>query len=428
MRTNFSAEQMKTPLIQLANNILRRCVHCGFCNSTCPTYVLKGDELDGPRGRISMIKGMFERGGPASEKLTLHIDRCLSCLSCTSTCPSSVDYMHLVDKARIRIEETYIRPLFERVLRSLVANLLPNPKIFRLALIGAWIVKPLAQFAPGKLGAIAKLAPTQISPPSSVERPHIYLAKGTKRKRVALLTGCAQKVLDPEINEATIRLLTRHGCEVVVPAGSGCCGALVHHMGRVSDAEIQAKENIKAWEQVASVGGLDAVVINASGCGTVIKDYGFMFREDDAWVERAKKISDLAKDVTEVMIELGIEKSLDNTGLRVTYHSACSLQHGQKIKTQPVELLRAAGFDVHQPAESHLCCGSAGTYNIFQPEIAEQLLDRKVGNLQRTEPDVIAAGNIGCMLQLRGGMDAPVVHTVSLLDWATGGPKPERMA
>jgi glycolate oxidase iron-sulfur subunit len=336
--------------------------------------------------------------------------------------------MHLVDKARICIEETHVRPLFERVLRSLVANLLPNPKLFRLALIGAWVVKPLAQFLPGKLGAIAKLAPTQISPPSSVERPHIYPAQGTKRKRVALLTGCAQKVLDPEINEATIRLLTRHGCEVVVPAGSGCCGALVHHMGRVSDAEIQAKENIKAWEQVASTGGLDAVVINASGCGTVIKDYGFMFREDDAWVERANKISDLAKDVTEVMIELGVKKTIDNTGLRVTYHSACSLQHGQKIKTQPVELLQAAGFDVHQPAESHLCCGSAGTYNIFQPEIAGQLLDRKVGNLQRTEPDVIAAGNIGCMVQLRGGMDAPVVHTVSLLDWATGGPKPERMA
>jgi glycolate oxidase iron-sulfur subunit len=425
MRTNFSADQMKTPLIQLANDILRRCVHCGFCNSTCPTYVLKGDELDGPRGRISMIKGMFERGGPASDKLTLHIDRCLSCLSCTSTCPSSVDYMHLVDKARVRIEETHVRPLFERILRSLVANVLPNPKIFRVALIGAWVVKPLAQFLPGKLGAIAKLAPALIPSPSSADRPHVYPAKGKQRKRVALLTGCAQKVLDPEINEATIRLLTRHGCEVVVSAGSGCCGALVHHMGRESDAEVQVKANIEAWEQVAKTGRLDAVVINASGCGTVIKDYGFMFRENEAWVERAKNISSLAKDVTEIMTELGVNKSLHNTGLRVTYHSACSLQHGQKIKIQPVELLQAAGFDVRQPAEGHLCCGSAGTYNIFQPEIAEQLLDRKAGNLRRTEPNVIAAGNIGCIIQLRGGIDVPVVHTVSLLDWATGGPKPE---
>lgn len=425
MRTNFSPEQLKTPLIRLANDILRRCVHCGFCNSTCPTYVLLGDELDGPRGRISMIKGMFERGGPASVKLTLHVDRCLSCLSCTSTCPSSVDYMHLVDKARVRIEETHTRPLFERLLRNLVATLLPNPNLFRLALIGAWLVKPVARFLPGRLGAIAKLAPARIPSPSSLERPHVYPAQGTQRKRVALLTGCAQKVLDPEINEATVRLLTRHGCEVVVPMGGGCCGALIHHMGREDAAATQARANIEAWEQVAKSGGLDAVVINASGCGTVVKDYGFMFKEDDAWAERAANIANLAKDVTEVMADLGIGKIENSSGGRVTYHSACSLQHGQKIRTQPVELLKAAGFDVAEPAEGHLCCGSAGTYNIFQSEIADRLLDRKVTNLRQTEPDMIAAGNIGCMVQLRGGMNIPVVHTVSLLDWATGGPKPE---
>jgi glycolate oxidase iron-sulfur subunit len=421
MRTNFTADQLKTPLIQLANDILRRCVHCGFCNSTCPTYVLLGDELDGPRGRIAMIKGMLERGGPASVKLTLHVDRCLSCLSCTSTCPSSVDYMHLVDKARVRIEETHTRPLFDRLLRNVVANLLPNPKIFRVALIGAWLVKPVARFLPGRLGAIAKLAPARIPSPSSIDTPRVYPAQGVQRKRVALLTGCAQKVLDPEINEATVRLLTRHGCEVVVPSGGGCCGALVHHMGREAEAASQARANIVAWEQVAD---LDAVVINASGCGTVIKDYGFMFKDDDAWAERAAKISALAKDVTEVMVELGIEKLPDGPKGRVTYHSACSLQHGQKIRTQPVELLEAAGFDVSEPAEGHLCCGSAGTYNIFQSDIAGRLLERKVKNLQQTDPDMIAAGNIGCMIQLREGINVPVVHTVSLLDWATGGPKP----
>jgi glycolate oxidase iron-sulfur subunit len=422
MRTNFSTEQLKTPLIQLANDILRRCVHCGFCNPTCPTYVLMGDELDGPRGRIAMIKGMLERGGPASVKLTLHVDRCLSCLSCTSTCPSSVDYMHLVDKARVRIEETHTRPLFDRLLRNVVAKILPNPKLFRLALIGAWLVKPAAQFLPGRLGAIAKLAPARLPSPSSIDRPRIYPAEGAQRQRVALMLGCAQKVLDPEINEATVRLLTRHGCEVVVPSGGGCCGALVHHMGREADAASQARANIEAWEQVAD---LDAVVINASGCGTVIKDYGFMFKDDDVWAERAAKISGLAKDVTEVMAELGVDKSSDASGGRVTYHSACSLQHGQKIRTQPVELLKAAGFDVSEPAEGHLCCGSAGTYNIFQSDISGRLLDRKVKNLQQTEPDMIAAGNIGCMIQLREGINIPVVHTVSLLDWATGGPKPE---
>ena len=422
MQTNLPESFIATDRGRRANEILRSCVHCGFCNATCPTYQLSGDELDGPRGRIAMIKGMFERGGPASVKLTLHVDRCLSCLSCTSTCPSSVDYMHLVDKARVRIEETHTRPLFDRLLRNVVAKLLPNPKLFRLALIGAWLVKPVARFLPGRLGAIAKLAPARIPSPSSIDTPRIYPARGGQRKRVALLTGCAQKVLDPEINEATVRLLTRHGCEVVVPSGGGCCGALVHHMGREADAASQARANIIAWEQVTD---LDAVVINASGCGTVIKDYGFMFKDDDAWAERAAKISGLAKDVTEVMTELGIEKSPDGPSGRVTYHSACSLQHGQKIRTQPVELLKAAGFDVNEPAEGHLCCGSAGTYNIFQSDISGRLLERKVKNLRQTDPDMIAAGNIGCMVQLREGINVPVVHTVSLLDWATGGPKPD---
>ena len=427
MQTNFSLAQLADPNIAAANDILRSCVHCGFCTATCPTYVLLGDELDSPRGRIYLIKEMLEGDRPATEKVAKHIDRCLTCLSCMTTCPSGVHYMHLVDHARSHIEKTYRRPFLDRVMRALLANLLPYPNRFRLALIGAWLARPLRKLLPGRLGAMLALAPKAIPSPSPVDRPQVFPAQGPRRKRVALLSGCAQPVLAPGINEATIRLLTRHGCEVVVAAGASCCGALTHHMGREDSAHALAKSTIAAWTREIEGEGLDAIVINASGCGTTVKDYGFMFREDVAWAEKAARVSDLTKDVTELMTELGLASPAVETGQTVAYHSACSMQHGQKIKTLPQALLTQAGFAVKEVPEGHLCCGSAGTYNMLQPEIATRLRDRKLANIGKTRPDIIAAGNLGCMTQIGSGTGTPIVHTVELLDWATGGPMPQAL-
>ena len=427
MQTNFSLAQLADPNIAVANDILRSCVHCGFCTATCPTYVLLGDELDSPRGRIYLIKDMLEGDRPATEKVAKHIDRCLTCLSCMTTCPSGVHYMHLVDHARSHIEKTYRRPFLDRTMRALLANLLPYPNRFRLALISAWLARPLRNILPGRLGAMLALAPKAIPSPSPVDRPQTFPAQGPRRKRVALLSGCAQPVLAPGINEATVRLLTRHGCEVVVAAGASCCGALTHHMGQEDSAHALAKSTIAAWMREIEGAGLDAIVINASGCGTTVKDYGFMFREDADWADKAAKVSALTKDVTELMEELGLAAPSVETGQIVAYHSACSMQHGQKIKTLPQALLTQAGFTVKEVPEGHICCGSAGTYNMLQPEIATRLRDRKLANIARTQPDIIAAGNLGCMTQIGSASDTPIVHTVELLDWATGGPKPKAL-
>ncbi|MDE0809017.1 MAG: glycolate oxidase subunit GlcF [Alphaproteobacteria bacterium] len=431
MQTHFTLAQLADPDIKAADAILRSCVHCGFCTATCPTFVLLGDELDSPRGRIYLIKDMLENDRPATARVVKHIDRCLSCLSCMSTCPSGVNYMHLVDHARKRVEETFTRPLFDRGLRALLAKILPSPALFRTALVGAWLAKPLAPLVGyafgGRLRAMLKLVPSQILPPSRVDRPQVFAAEGKQHARVAILSGCAQKVLAPSINEATIRLLTRHGVEVVVAKGAGCCGSLNHHLGNEAPALAAARANIDAWSNEAVLRGLDAIVVNASGCGTTIKDYGWVFREDPAYADKAAHIASITRDITEVMEEIGIAAPAIETGQVVTYHSACSMQHGQKIKTAPQALLRQAGFKVKDVPEGHLCCGSAGTYNILQPEIAGRLKERKLANIATTAPEIIAAGNIGCMTQLADGADVPVVHTVELLDWATGGPTPAAM-
>ncbi len=428
MQTSFSLAQLADPDTREAETILRACVHCGFCTATCPTYVLLGDELDSPRGRIYLIKDMLENDRPATPDIVKHIDRCLSCLACMTTCPSGVHYMHLVDHGRRRIAETYDRPLADRLVRSLLAAVLPHPGLFRLALVGAWFARPLARVLPARLAAMLRLAPSRLLGRSPVDRPQIFPAEGERVRRVALLAGCAQQVLAPEINEATIRLLTRHGCEVVVAAGAGCCGALVHHLGEEAPALAAARANIDAWQAVSNAGGLDAVVINASGCGTQIKDYGFMLRDDETHAQSAKRISGLARDVTELLAELGLAPPVRETGLRVAYHSACSMQHGQRITSEPKALLTAAGFRVVDIPEGHLCCGSAGTYNILQPELATRLRDRKIANIESVAPDLVATGNIGCMTQLGAATKLPIVHTVELLDWATGGPLPTSLA
>ena len=430
MQTSFSLAQLADPHVEEAEKILRKCVHCGFCTATCPTYVALGNELDSPRGRIYLIKDMLENGRAADSQIVTHIDRCLSCLACMTTCPSGVHYMHLVDHARAHIEKTYRRPLLDRLTRAVLAAVLPYPARFRAALKLARIGRPFARLfdvvRPLKpVAAMLRLAPSSVPARSPVSEPATHTAAGARRGRVAMLTGCAQQVLEPGINEAAVSLLTRLGVEVVVPAGEGCCGALVHHMGREEAALDAARKNVDAWTRAADEGGLDAIVITASGCGTTIKDYGFMLRLDPAYAEKAARVSALAKDVTEYLATLDLPEPALKTGLTVAYHSACSMQHGQKIVRQPKELLKKAGFVVKEPAEGHLCCGSAGTYNILQPEISKRLRDRKVKNIEATGAVLVATGNIGCITQIASGSGLPVVHTVRLLDWAFGGARPQ---
>jgi glycolate oxidase iron-sulfur subunit len=427
MQTTFTAEQLKDPAIQRSNEILRSCVHCGFCTATCPTYQVLGDELDSPRGRIYQIKDMLENERVPDAKTVLHIDRCLSCLACMTTCPSGVHYMHLVDHARAYIEEHYKRPFGDRALRWMLARILPYPTRFRLALLGAKIGRPFARLMPdARLRAMLEMAPKTIPPVSRNDDPQSFSARGKKRMRVALMTGCAQRALNTDINDATIRILRRFGCEVVVAKGAGCCGALTHHMGKADESHATAAKNIRAWAAEMDGEGLDAIVINTSGCGTTVKDYGHMFR-NEALAEDASRVSEIAMDISEILIRLDLPEGAPKD-LVVAYHAACSLQHGQQIKTHPKTLLKQAGFTVVEPADSHLCCGSAGTYNLMQPEISRQLKARKLRTLKAKSPDVIAAGNIGCMMQLGSDAGLPVVHTVELLDWATGGPKPPSLS
>ena len=428
MQTSFTPEQLADPHVAESEKILRRCVHCGFCTATCPTYVTLGNELDSPRGRIYLIKDMLENDRPADREVVTHIDRCLSCLACTTTCPSGVDYMHLIDHARVHIEQTYKRPFGDRMIRGLLATVLPYPARFRAALALARVARPLAPLL-RRVKPLAPLAAMLDLAPRRAEKRRPAPAPGdhpTAHGRVILLEGCAQPALDPGINAATVRLLTRRGVAIATPKGEGCCGALVHHMGREPQALDFARRNIDAWTREIEAGGLDAILITASGCGTTIKDYGHMLRLDPLYAAKAARVSALARDITEYLSTLDLE-TLPKHDLVVAYHSACSLQHGQKITALPKLLLKTAGFTVRDPAEGHLCCGSAGTYNILQPEISATLKRRKVKNLEATKPDVIAAGNIGCLTQIGSGTAIPIVHTVELLDWAYGGPRPAKL-
>jgi glycolate oxidase iron-sulfur subunit len=425
MHTNFTHEQLQDPTIARADAMLRRCVHCGFCTATCPTYVLLGDERDSPRGRIYLMKEMFEQGS-VTPPVTYHIDRCLSCLSCMTTCPSGVDYMHLVDLARIRIEHK--RSPAQKTTRWLLAKVLSNPARFRIALLLGWLARPFrGLFAKlgAKTGAAAlALAPSKL-PSRRPKQETIVRPAGPPVKRVALLLGCVQEVLDPSINQAAIRLLKRHGVEVVMPSEEACCGGLQHQLGREDEAHKAARRNVDAWSSVLREGPLDAILTTASGCGTMVKDYGHLLARDRGYAERATDMSRLAKDISEFIYELGLLPPLAWTSLRVAYHSACSLEHGQQIGHEPRALLTQAGYTVLEVPEGHICCGSAGTYNLFQPELAGQLRDRKLKNIASVKPDLIATGNIGCITQLQRGSPVPVVHTVELLDWATGGPCPK---
>lgn len=431
MQTNFTLAQLADPETARSEQILRKCVHCGFCTATCPTFVLLGDERDSPRGRIYLIKAMLEGGRAPTLQEVRHVDRCLSCLSCMTTCPSGVHYMHLVDHGRHHIESTYRRSLPDRLMRDLLAFLMPRPAWFRLATALGRLARPLASLLPAtssdpggatllrRLRAMLEAIPDKVPGPSPVDHPQTFPAVGPRRRRVALMPGCGQQVLAPEVNEATVRLLTRHGVEVVNVEGSGCCGSSVLHVGREDQALELAKRNIEAWLKA----DVDAIVINASGCGTTVKDYGAMFANDADWRDKAERVSKLARDVSELILEVGLA-NVTTRPMTVAYHSACSMQHGQKIHEQPKKLLRDAGFVVKDVPEGHLCCGWAGTYQVLQPDLSRRLRDRKVANIESVKPDVIASGNFGCIGNIASGTDTPIVHTVELLDWATGGPKP----
>src|SRR5882672_5375344 len=423
MQTNFTLAQLADPETARSEHILRKCVHCGFCTATCPTFVLLGDERDSPRGRIYFIKAMLEGDRAPTESEVRHVDRCLSCLSCMTTCPSGVNYMHLVDHGRHHIETRYTRALSDRLLRGVLAWLMPRPALFRWALVLGRLAKPLAAILPAassdpggatflrRLRAMLEAVPDRLAGPSPVDRPQTFPAAGLRRKRVALMPGCGQQVLAPEDNE------------VVNVAGSGCCGSSVLHVGRNEEAVAFAKRNIEAWMREIDGVGLDAIVINASGCGTTVKDYGHMLADDPVWKDRAAQVAGLAKDVSELMLDVGLA-NVTARPLTVAYHSACSMQHGQKVTEQPKKLLRDAGFIVKDVPEGHICCGWAGTYQLLQPELSRRLRDRKVANIESVRPDIIAAGNFGCIGNIAGGTGIPVAHTVELLDWATGGPRP----
>jgi glycolate oxidase iron-sulfur subunit len=433
MQTNFSPAQLKNPATAEAEKILRTCVHCGFCNATCPTFVLLGDELDSPRGRIYLIKDMLEQNRPADALTVKHIDRCLSCLACMTACPSGVNYMHLVDGARSHIEKTFRRPLADWLFRAFLGAVLPYPNRFRLAVAAAPLARPFNSLYPRfgragrRLAAMLRLAPERTQ--AADLRPGVTIfPAGAAIARVALHGGCVQQVLRPDINGAAIRLLTRFGIEAVLPKGEGCCGALLHHLGKEAGALAQARQNVDVWSREIEGHGLDAILITASGCGTMIKDYGFLLRDDPAYAAKAARVSALAKDVTEFLGLLDLPEPATPCGLTVAYHSACSMQHGQKIDALPRQLLTQAGFKVRDIPEGHLCCGSAGTYNILEPEIAVRLRDRKIANIVQTSPDLVATGNIGCIAQIASGTSIPVLHTIELLDFAHGGPTPDGLA
>ncbi len=430
METHFSKEQLKDKDNKSSEKIFRKCVHCGFCNATCPTYQLLGDELDGPRGRIYLIKDMLENKKPANEKIVKHIDRCLSCYSCMTTCPSGVNYMHLIDHGRNHIEKTYKRPLGDRIVRNFLSIVLSKPINFRIIASLTILAKPFRFLFPKRMKEMINFMPIKF-PKRTIPYQEVYSLQKKKKPvgRVALLTGCVQKVISPQINEATIRLLNRHNIEVIVPKNINCCGSLDYHLGKSSSANQTFKKNIEIWYDEYLKNGLDAIISNTSGCGTTLKDYGFIFRSDKDLKKKAKKISELTKDISEFLdgnVKLNfIQNKGKNESYKIAYHSACSMQHGQKLHNIPKNLIKKTGNQVFDIPDGHLCCGSAGTYNLLQNEIAKKLLNNKISNIEKVKPEFIATGNVGCITQIANGTKIPILHTVEIIDWYTGGPKPK---
>tara|TARA_A100001011_G_C14312943_1_gene846519 strand:- start:1333 stop:2631 length:1299 start_codon:yes stop_codon:yes gene_type:complete len=426
MQTSFDNKQLNDSENKSSEQIIRKCVHCGMCNATCPTYKVLGDELDGPRGRIYLIKDMLENNKPANEKIVKHIDRCLSCYACMTTCPSGVNYMHLIDHGRNHVERTYKRPFFQKIFREALSIVLPRPSLFRVLTFFTKLIIPFKFILPKFIKNSLSLIPKKINKKRFKDQKIYKSTTGKTISRVALLTGCVQRVLTPEINDATIEVLNRHSVEVVVINEIECCGSLNHHLGKENKAHKSFKENINYWYDEYLNNGLDAIISNTSGCGTTLKDYGFIFRDDLEFKKKAKKISELTKDITEFLLNSLKLNYVNNDGkkYKIAYHSACSMQHGQKVHNEPIELLRKTGNSVFEIPEGHLCCGSAGTYNILHQDIAKKLLKEKVSNINKVSPDFISTGNIGCITQISSGTNIPIIHTVEVINWLTGGNKP----
>jgi len=405
MQTNLADFIKNTPEGDEADAILRKCVHCGFCTATCPTYQLLGDELDGPRGRIYLMKQVLE-GKKATFKTMTHLDRCLTCRNCESTCPSGVQYGRLVDIGRKIVEEQVQRPLSQRFARTLLKETLPRKWLFNPAMKAGQAVRPLLP------QVLKNKVPAKQDAGAWPSTEHA--------RKMLLLEGCVQPAMSPNINTATARVLDALGVQLVTASKAGCCGAIRYHMNDQDGGLDDMRNNIDAWWPYVE-SGVEAIVMNASGCGVTVKEYGHLLAHDAKYAEKARRISELTKDVSEILPAFEAELAQKLQGRikeRVAYHPPCTLQHGQQIRGKVEGVLRAAGVDVQLCADSHLCCGSAGTYSVLQPELSYQLRDNKLANLQATKPDVIVSANIGCQTHLQSGTDTPVTHWIELVDRA----------
>ncbi|MEO7393090.1 MAG: glycolate oxidase subunit GlcF [Ramlibacter sp.] len=403
MQTHLSAEFKNTPDGQEAEAILRKCVHCGFCTATCPTYQVLGDELDGPRGRIYLIKQVLEGAAP-TRKTQLHLDRCLTCRNCESTCPSGVEYGHLVDIGRKIVDERVPRGAASKALRWALKEGLPSPLFGPAMALGRWVRPALPQALKDKVPS----APGAGSWPS---RQHA--------RKVLLLAGCVQPSMAPNINAATARVLDAAGIQTVVPRQAGCCGAVKFHLNDQEGGKAQMRANIDAWWASVESGQVEAIVMNASGCGVTVKEYGHILKHDAAYAAKAARISALTRDLSELLPDMAqafAGKVKASPGL-LAFHPPCTLQHGQQLRGGVEKHLGSLGFNVQVAgAESHLCCGSAGTYSVLQPEIAHQLRDRKLGHLAELQPRAIISANMGCITHLQSGTATPVRHWIEVLD------------
>ena len=426
MQTHFTDTQLLDPQIREADAILRKCVHCGFCTATCPTYVMTGDERDSPRGRIWLMRELLETPDSVSSDTGFHLDRCLGCLACTTTCPSGVDYHHLIEIGRDRLDSQVRRPLMDRVMRRMLAHVIPHAGRFRMMIRLGRVGSLFAPVMPGRIRAALAKLPRKLPRFDRIGGKTMnFEPRVTETRHVILLAGCAQRALDPAINASTVRVLNKLGVRVTVRSEAFCCGALAHHIGEASAARSAIRSTLLAWRDEIRNGQVDAIVVNASGCGTMVKDYEHVVGDDPELKDIAAQVAGLTCDISELLADLPLSTIIDpapeGRGV-VAYHSACSLQHGQKIHDLPVSLLRQAGYEVRQPPEPHLCCGSAGVYNIMQPEMADGLRQRKLDNIRGTGAPIVAAGNIGCIQQLDD--DIPVRHTIQFIDYASGGPPP----
>jgi glycolate oxidase iron-sulfur subunit len=411
-------------------DLVKDCVHCGFCLSACPTYLETGNELDSPRGRIYLMKSALEGKIPMGGSLVKHLDMCLGCIACEPACPSGVQYSRLIESARSQIE----RPFSEKLHRSLIFSIFPYSRRLRLLLPLLYLYQAIGlRHLIQQSGLLRKLSktlskmddmlPTIKSRALFPSMPNVVHAKGKKRHRVALLNGCVQSVLFPQVNEATIRVLSENGCDVFIPGNQGCCGALSLHSGRLSEARDFARANINIFER----SDCDAIIVNSAGCGSAMKEYRELLKEEGAYAERAETISKKTKDIMEFLGEIGLCGDLKEVKCRVTYQDACHIAQAQRIKTQPRNVIKKIpGVEFVELPESELCCGSAGIYNIVEPDMSGRLLDRKIRNLKETNSDLLVAGNPGCLLQIQmgirvNGLKIKTAHPIELLDWAYRG-------